>query len=94
MLIGYYVLNDEDYAAISKGLLPDWQETMVFFNVADSDASYPFAKRLFDEIVDRSGPEVEQYDAFNYGAQIYAQSQGETYYYARENLKSSRTSAY
>lgn len=87
MLIGYYVLNDEDYAAISKGLLPDWQETMVFFNVADSDASYPFAKRLFDEIVDRSGPEVEQYDAFNYGAQIYAQSQGETYYYARENLK-------
>ena len=42
---------------------------------------------MFHEIVNRSGPEVEQYDAFNYGAQIYAQSQGKPYYYERETLK-------
>lgn len=87
MLLGRYVLDDGDYAAISQGLPSDWLETVVFFNVADSDASYPFAKRLFNEIVDRSGSEVEQYDSFNYGAQMYAESQGEKYHYARENLK-------
>lgn len=65
MLLGCYVLDDADYARITTGLTDLWQETWVFFNVADVDASYPFAKALFNEIVDRSGPEVEVFDAWD-----------------------------
>lgn len=65
MLLGCYVLDDDDYARITTGLTDLWQETWVFFNVADVDASYPFAKALFNEIVDRSGPEVEVFDAWD-----------------------------
>lgn len=64
-LLGCYVLDDDDYARITTGLTDLWQETWVFFNVADVDASYPFAKALFNEIVDRSGPEVEVFDAWD-----------------------------
>lgn len=65
MLLGCYVLDDADYARITTGLTDLWQETWVFFNVADVDDSYPFAKALFNEIVDRSGPEVEVFDAWD-----------------------------
>ena len=37
----------------------------MFFNVADAASSYPFADALFNEIVDRSGPEVEVFDAWD-----------------------------
>ena len=63
MLLGCYVLDDADYEAISAGLSDLWRETWVFFDVADVDASYPFAKALYNEIVDRSGDEVMQLDA-------------------------------
>ena len=65
MLLGSYVLDDADYAAITEGLGSCWRETWVFFNVADVDASYPFADALFNEIVDRSGPEIEVFDAWD-----------------------------
>lgn len=58
-LIGCFILNDEDYARITQGLTPEWQEHYVLFNVADVEASFPFAKALFYDIVDHSGPEVE-----------------------------------
>ena len=61
MLLGSYVLDDADYAAMTTGLTDLWRETYVFFNVA----SYPFAKALFNKIVDRSGPEVEVFNAWN-----------------------------
>ena len=54
MLLGCYVLDDADYAAITACLTDYWRETWVFFNVADVEASYPFAEALFNEIVDRS----------------------------------------
>lgn len=65
MLLGCYVLDDADYAAITTGLTDYWRETYVCFNVADVEQSYPFAHALFDEIVDRSGPEVEVFDAWD-----------------------------
>lgn len=65
MLLGSYVLDDADYAAITAGLTDYWRETWVFFNVADAEASYPFADALFNEIVDRSGPEIEVFDAWD-----------------------------
>ena len=66
MLLGCYVLDDADYADPSPPDLTDlWRETWVFFNVADAEASYPFADALFNEIVDRSGDEVLQMDAYD-----------------------------
>ena len=65
MLLGCYVLDDADYAAITEGLTDYWRETWVFFNVADADASYQFADALFNKIVDSSGEEIEVFDAWD-----------------------------
>lgn len=86
MLLGCYVLDDADYAAITAGLTDPWRETCVFFNVADVDASYPFAKALFNEIVDRSGLEVMQMDAYDPAAELLAEAAGEEYGYNREHV--------
>lgn len=86
MLLGSYVLDDTDYAVITDGLTDLWRESWVFFNVADADASYPFAKALFNEIVDRSGNEVMQLDAYDLVAKTLAEEAGEPYNFDRENL--------
>jgi len=65
ILFGRYVMDDGDYAAMAEGLPLDWRESTVCFNVEDCEGTYDFAKALFNEIVDRSGPEVEQYDAWD-----------------------------
>ena len=86
MLLGCYVLDDADYATITDGLTDLWRESWVFFNVADVDASYPFAKALFNEIVDCSGDEVMQLDAYDLVAKTLAEEAGESYDFDRENL--------
>lgn len=86
MLLGSYVLDDTDYAAITDGLTDLWRESWVFFNVADVEDSYPFAKALFNEIVDRSGDEVMQLDAFDLVAKTLAEEAGTPYDFDRENL--------
>lgn len=86
MLLGSYVLDDTDYAAITNGLTDLWRESWVFFNVADVEDSYPFAKALFNEIVDRSGDEVMQLDAYDLVAKTLAEEAGEPYDFDRENL--------
>ena len=86
MLLGCYVLDDTDYAVITDGLTDLWRESWVFFNVADVDTSYPFAKALFNDIVDRSGDEVLQLDAYNLVTKTLAEEAGEPYNFDRENL--------
>ena len=86
MLLGSYVLDDTDYAAITDGLTDLWRESWVFFNVADVEDSYPFAKALFNEIVDRSGDEVMQLDAYDLVAKTLAEEAGTPYDFDRENL--------
>lgn len=86
MLLGSYVLDDTDYAVITDGLTDLWRESWVFFNVADADASYPFAKALFNEIVDRSGDEVLQLDAYDLVAKTLAEEAGKSYDFDWENL--------
>lgn len=86
MLLGTYVLDDGDYNTITTGLTDLWQETWVFFNVADVDSSYPFAKALFNEIVDRSGDEVMQLDAYDLAAKMLAEAAGKSYDFDRENI--------
>ncbi len=65
MLFGRYVVDDTDYAEMTHSLPDDWREKMVFFNVENDEETYDFAKALFYEIVDRSGPEVALYDSFD-----------------------------
>lgn len=88
MLLGCYVLDDADYAVLTEGLTDLWREEYMFFNVADVGSSYPFAKALFDQIVDRSGPAVEvgnYYDAVE--ASLAAQT-GKPYRYSPEEAAS------
>ena len=84
MLLGSYVLDDGDYAAIAGGLTDVWQERWVFFNVADADASYPFARALFDEIVDRSGPEAAVGSYYDPVGAMLAAGAGEPYLFDPE----------
>ena len=84
MLLGCYVLDDIDYAVLTEGLTDVWREEYVFFNVTDVENSYPFAKALFDEIVDRSGPEVEVGDYYDDVAAALAAQAGEVYDYSPE----------
>ena len=88
MMLGCYVLDDADYAAITAGLTDLWQETWVFFDVENVEASYPFAKALFNEIVDCSGDEVMQLDAYDQVAEMLAEEAGESYDFDRENIAS------
>lgn len=57
------VLSDEDYAQITQGLTPDWQEIQVVFN-AEND-SYAFSKELFHTIVAHSGEEAVRIDGYD-----------------------------
>lgn len=86
MLLGRRVLDDADYARISAGLPKDWQEEYIFFNVADVDASYPFAKRLFHEIINRSGEEVALIDAWDPVVKQNYESRGDIYPFDTEHL--------
>ena len=48
--IGYYVLDDEDYAVLSQELSPDWKGELVYFNVNGED-NYQFAAQLYHTII-------------------------------------------
>lgn len=85
MLFGYFVMDDTDYAAITAGLTPEWQENIVFFNVRDCKNSYPFAKALFNEIIDRSDETVEVVDSYDRVDKILTEQKGESYWLNKEN---------
>lgn len=93
MLLGCYVLDDRDYEAISAGLTGQWQEDYVLFNVADVEASFPFAKALFYDIVDHSGPEVEVFDAWDPVARQIAIEETGSHFCDPESLEESGTSS-
>lgn len=86
MLLGCYVLDDADYNVVAAGLTDLWRENWVFFNVEDADASYHFAKALYYEIVDRSGDEVMQLDAYGLVSKLLAEKAGESYDFDRQNV--------
>lgn len=85
LLLGCYVLDNADYSTITAGLDDTYREEYVFFNVTDVDNSYDFAKALFYEIVDCSGPEVEVGDYYDDVAAAIAAQKGEPYDFAPEN---------
>lgn len=89
LLFGHYVLDDADFAAITAGLPDEWREEMVFFNVRDCASSYKFAKALFHRIVDRSGPEVEQFDSWDPILREIERKEQGYYFLDKEHLQES-----
>lgn len=77
--VGYYILNDEDYKAISNGLTPDWQGTVAFFNISGKD-SYAFAEDFFHTLVSSFGPECEFPNYYDRVAKIAANEAGKIYW--------------
>ena len=49
-----YVVSGQDYQTLIQGLGQEWQEKVILFDVTDPDASYPFAKALYEEYVNRA----------------------------------------
>ena len=88
MLIGMKIMDDGDYAAMTEGLPDDWRMQYVSFNVENVDDTYPFAKRLFNEIADRSGDEVA---VFNWDPVVRARdiARDGSYFYDRDTLMAS-----
>ena len=80
LLFGRYVVDDDDYAAMTDRLPDDWREQMVFFNVENDEQTYDFAKALFYEIVDRSGQEVALYDSYDPVAREIALAENGEYF--------------
>lgn len=76
----YYVLDDTDYAAITAGLNEQWREKLVYFNVENVKDTYYFAKRLYNAIIDHSGPECEIPEYYDRVGKIVADEEGETYW--------------
>lgn len=93
MLFGHFVLDDGDWAAVTAGLPGDWREQMVFFDAAEGGDEYAFAKALFNEIVDRSGPEVALHSSWDpVVRQRYIEEEG-SYFLDRETLLANGESA-
>lgn len=86
-LYGRRVLDDGDYARMTAGLSDDWREEVVAFNVANVDETYAFSKKLYHEIVLRSGPEVEIFDSWDPVGKLLADQTGVAYDYDRTTLE-------
>lgn len=76
---GYYILNDADYETISRGITPDWEGKIAFFNIDGVD-SYDFAKDFFYTFVASFGPECEHIYYYDRVKKIDAEEAGEVYW--------------
>lgn len=65
MAAKFYIMDDSDYAAITADLTNEWKEKLIYFNVKHALETYHFAKRLYNGIIDHSGPECEISSYFN-----------------------------
>lgn len=80
-----YVLNNDDYINISKGLTEDWTGNTVFFNV-DGEDSYAFANELYNRYVDCFTEEAELDSEYDRVAKASCELRGETYWGDQEGL--------
>lgn len=81
---GYYILNDGDFAKVTRGLDDQWKERMVFFN-SDGEDNYTFARSYFDAFVDAfrtspAGKECERPSYYDRIRKIVENERGQTYW--------------
>jgi len=93
MLFRHFVLDDGDWAAMTAGLPGDWREQMVFFDATEGGGEYAFAKALFNEIVDRSGPEVALHSGWDPVVRQRCIEEEGSYFLDRETLLANGESA-
>ena len=80
MASNYYVLDDEDYEAVSAGLTNEWREKLIYFNVDNVYKTYDFAEKLYNSIIDHSGKECEITNYYDRVEKIAADKAGEVYW--------------
>ena len=78
---GKYVISDEDYLRLSKGLPKEQYEKFVLFNVINPNETYEFAKALKEEIINRSSKDVAVLTSFDEYEKMLAQKNGGEYDY-------------
>lgn len=77
-----YVISDEDYKEMTNGLTDTYLEHTVLFNVADLDASYPFAKELIREYTERADKLSNHIGNYDMWEEKLAAERGESYGYS------------
>lgn len=76
-----YVLNDKDYETLTEGIGQEWMEHLVFFDVVDPDASYPFTRALYEEYVSRATDLSAHMGNYDRWEELQAKANGEEYMY-------------
>ena len=76
-----YIISDEDYAAMTAGLSDDWREHLVFFDVADVENSYDFARDLLSRYVARCTGRSNHIGYWDAWEEKQALARGEEYGY-------------
>ncbi len=79
LLNRYIVLDDADYAALTEGLSEEWKETWVQFNVEDPAASYPFAQKLQNAIIDGCTEASAMYENYDRVDKLNINATGQDY---------------
>lgn len=80
-----YILNDSDYQDLSQGLQDQYREHLIFFDVADIESSYEFAKDLLGQYMERTTELSNlQLGLWNIWEKKLAEDAGETYGYDQE----------
>lgn len=80
-----YILNDEDYQDLSQGLQDQYREHLIFFDVADIESSYEFAKELLGQYMERTTElSNRQLGLWNIWEKKLAEDAEETYGYDQE----------
>ena len=81
---GKYVISDEDYSRLSKGLPLDKHDKFVLFNVVNPDETYAFAKDLKNEIINRSSEDVAVSTSYDEYEKMIAEKNGKEYWYGNK----------
>ena len=90
-LSGFTVLNDEDFARISRGLDNSWKETFVQFDTDSpygTEDEYRFSQALRERLVSASSGAGMDSSYYSRAAKAYCDEHGETYWADNEPASS------
>lgn len=78
-MFGYYVLDEQDYTALKKGLTSEWKGAMYLFNIDGKD-DYRFATTLFHAFVRSFTTDCEKIIYYDRVEKYVAEQKGEIYW--------------
>lgn len=79
-----YVLNDQDYQKVKTNLTQENQTKQILFNVADVEASYPFAQDVYQEFIEKASPKMAVYNTYDAYQSAKARANNQDYGYDRK----------